>query len=434
ILLALIMAISTGACSRTEGRNNDDNDEEQTVQITEDGDEDEDEDKDKDRDKDKNKDEDKSPAESPTIKLPPARSGGTKPDYGTLSDNLYSFQCEINGDLYQFPMKYTDFISYGWTIDGDDTEKVDSGFYKYEYFSIGDLKCYASVVNFDINALPINECYVGGIKIDEYRTEKVKDFSMRLPKGIEYGKSTVEEIKTAYGEPSYFYEGEYYTSLKYSYAVLQTVKIHVSAETGFVNEIEIQSLAEPEDLVTGEVGTEVPEIVKKYKAPDKLDDNFDTFTVQYGGHLYKLPAPVSCFIANGWEISKKDSDMYLAGRGYGIILLTKEYQKLRATVKNYSEMATIIENCFVTLVKSGDSDNKTEIIIPRNIKLEMSESEVEKALKGVEYKKDTLYSTYNRYLIEPVDFGLYCYKIYTDKGTVHKIEVNYEPHYDDYMK
>ena len=35
-----------------------------------------------------------------------------------MSDDIYSFQIKIDGQLYQFPMKYEEFEEKGWKFDG----------------------------------------------------------------------------------------------------------------------------------------------------------------------------------------------------------------------------------------------------------------------------------------------------------------------------
>jgi hypothetical protein len=438
LLLAFSMAISMSACARTISTSDDD---EEKSKISADVDENEDENEDDDtisdskenEDNETEDEEDKDDSEDISIKIP-NKPNGTKPDFGPLSDDIYSFQIEIDGDVYQFPMKYTDFISYGWVIEGNDTETIDPNYYMYNTFAKGKLKCFADIINFDINALPINECYVGGITISDSQALNAKNFTMRLPKGIEYGKSTVEDVKAAYGTPSDTYESEYYTSLRYEYASYQEIKIVVSADTGRISEIEVTNLTMPEDFVAGEVDTTVPEIVNKYKSPDKLDDDFDAFTVKYGGDLYQLPAPVSCFTANGWKIIEKESEMVVTGRSFGWVTLIKDNQRLRVIANNYCEKATAIDNCFVTKVQSGDYDNKTEIIIAKNITIGMSVAQLEKTLSGADYKKNDSSSSYDYYEIEAGDSVLDGYEIQTDKKTVTKIVVEYSPKYSDYVR
>ena len=357
-----------------------------------------------------------------------------KPNVCKLSDDVYSFQVEIDGELYQFPMKYTDFISYGWEYDQDDTEKLDSNYLLSAVFYKGKLECYADIVNFDINALPIGECYVSGLSIDSVNIRDAKEFSLRLPKGLEYGKATVEDVKGAYGTPSDTYDGEYFTKLTYEYDYYQKVEILVSKETASIESVDIQNASIPDDFVVSEVSMDMPEIVKKYKVPDKLGDSFDTYVVKYGGELYQLPAPVSSFISNGWKIKENSSDMIVAGRSYGWVTMMNDNQELRAIANNYSEGATSIDNCFLTSVKSGDYNNKTDIMIPRDITIGMSESDLEKALNGVEYEKDTSSSSYNYYSIVPGRSKLDLYEIYSKDKAIYKIEVSNSPRYSDYVK
>ncbi len=208
----------------------------------------------------------------------------------------------------------------------------------------------------------------------------------------------------------------------------------MSRESGSIESIEIQNASIPDDFAISDISMEVPEVVNEYKAPDKLGDSFDTFVVQYGGELYKLPAPVSSFISNGWEIKKESKDMIIAGRSYGWVSLVNDNQELKVIANNYSEGATSIENCFMTSVKSGDYNNNTDIVIPRNITIGMSESDLEEALGGVEYEKDASSSSYTDYIIVPGKSKLDYYEILTKDNAVYKIEVNNSPRYSDYVK
>lgn len=360
--------------------------------------------------------------------------GGTKPDFGTLSDDLYSFQVEINGDLYQFPMRYSDFVSYGWEYNEDDTEKLGSNYMLMGVFSNGKFDCYVDIANFDVNAQAISECYISRISVESINLRNVDDFSLRLPKGLEFGKATLEDIKEAYGTPSDTYEGQYSTKLTYQYDYYQKIEIGVSKESGGIESIKVQNTVMPDDFVASEVEAEVPEIVNTYIAPEKLDDSFDTFIVQYGGSFYQLPAPVSTFVTNGWKVDESGTDMVIAGQSFGYVTLMKDNQKLRVMANNYSEGATSIENCFVTTVKSGDYGNSTDIVISRNITIGMSEADLEKVLTGIEYEKDTSSTAYNYYKIIPGKSSLDNYEIYVKDKAVYKIEVQNSPRYSDYIK
>ena len=42
-----------------------------------------------------------------------------------LSDDIYSFQAEIDGEIYQFPMSFEEFTAKGWTYDGDAAQTME---------------------------------------------------------------------------------------------------------------------------------------------------------------------------------------------------------------------------------------------------------------------------------------------------------------------
>lgn len=422
ILLTISMIILLGACSKVETSKNDNETEEDTsTQETTEA-------------KDNDSETKESASTQEDSKKETEQVRGEIPDFGTLSDDIYSFQVEINGDLYQFPMKYSDFISYGWEFKGDDTESLDS-YYKFkDTFENNGLECRADVINFDINARPISECYVASITIDRYETDKVDNFSLRLPKGIEYDKATLEDVQEAYGIPSDTYDGDSTTALTYKLEIYREIQIRFSKETNAIDSVEIRNLVVPDDFVESEASTDVPDIVGKYKAPDKLGEGFDTYTVEFGGDLYQVPAPVSNFIDNGWKVNKDDSEEIVSGRGSGFVSLMKDNQRLRVLCSNYSEGATAIENCFVTTIKSGDSDNNTKITIPKNLTIGSSEADLEKALTEVEHEKDDSSDSYTYYRIIPGESSLDNYEIIVRDGAISKIEVNNSPKYSEFIK
>lgn len=419
-LLAISMIVMLGACSTAEPSNKDKIDKE-TKETASSGIE-------------ADIETEESTSTEKDVKEETGQARGEAPDSGTLSDDIYSFQVEINGDLYQFPMKYSDFTSYGWDFKNDDTEIIDSYSIYSGTFNNNGLQGYADIINFDINARVINECYVSSITIEGCDVNKVDNFSLRLPKGLEYGKTTVEEIKEAYGIPSDTSDDEYYTNLTYKTGIFQKVDIKVSKETATVETVKIENAVKPDDFEESEVSIEVPEIVTKYKAPNKLGDGFDAYIVEFAGDLYQIPAPVSSFINNGWEINKEDSEEILSGGGSGFVSLMKDKQKLKVLCKNYSKGATAIENCFVPTVKSGDYDNNTDIKIPHNLTIGSSESDLEKVLAGVEHEKDTSSDAYNYYRIIPGESILDNYEITVTDGAISKIEVNNAPKYSEFTK
>ena len=262
-----------------------------------------------------------------------------------------------------------------------------------------------------------------GITINTYTEDRGSDFTLRLPKGLEFGKATIKDIKKAYGKPSEVYHSTYDTKLTYQLDFSQEVEMKVSNETGTITKLLIENTVKPGDFIDGEANTEVPGVVEEYKSPNKMGDNLNEFIVEYGGDLYQIPAPVSSFTSNGWELDEDDTDMTISGRGYGAVTLMKDDQKLVTRCINYYENATSVENCFVTNVESGVYENDTKIVISQNITIGSSVSDLEKAIDGIEHKEGGSSDVGEYYNITPAESILDNYEITTEGGFVDSITV-----------
>lgn len=354
-----------------------------------------------------------------------------------LSDDIYSFQIQLNGKVYQFPMEFKVFTANGWLYDGNESEMVNSGFIKgTQVFDKGKLEIYADILNYDINAKPCDECYIAGISIDHYQLDKA-GASASMAKGIEIGTSTADDIRTAYGTPSYDNTTDSgFTNIEYRMGTYQSVRFSIDSESKKLSKIQIQNYAEPEDFIAGEISTEIPEIVERYEAPESVSSEFADFTVEYGGTIYQLPAPVRIFEANGWKVMEDRSDMQVAGHNYGWVTMMKDNQTLKVIANNYSEQATEIHNCFVTSVKSDEFEAKVPMIIARGITIGMSQADLEKILSEFNFEKDNSSNTYVTYTVTPVKSILDRYTIAVRKsdGIVCSIKMEYTPQYSTFAK
>lgn len=380
-------------------------------------------------------------AESSSLPQQPAQTGD-KPDFGPLSDDLYAFQLEINGDVLQFPMTFEQFLSFGWALkDSDDeSEVLDSNYRTGMTFThTSGMSCYVQVLNFDVNSLPVKDCYVGGIQVDSTSFNKVEDMdklSIVLPGGIQYGVSTLQEALDAYGTPSYENTLSSGTEIiEYKLDYYQEVELWFGSESGTVESIDIENFTKPADFVDSEVSSDVPDIVNRYTAPTAVSSDFADWTVEYGGKLYQLPAPVSEFEADGWVIQEGDSEMTINGRGSGWLTMRKDNQKLKIIVQNYSEGATAVNNCFVTEVLSDPYDCKIVLTTSGGITIGTTEADLKTAIAGMELKEEDS-SSYRYYKVMPTGSLVDCYEFYVNKetGLVYKIEVSYQPKYADYTK
>ena len=268
---------------------------------------------------------------------------------GELGDDIYSFSMEFDGQIMKFPMTYQDFVGMGWELSSreDPDMKISTNSYGFVSFNKGKNSVSAEVMNLGINEVGLEDSLIGGITVDGSYDIDLTSVSVKLPGGIELGKSTLDDIKAAYGEPSDTYEGDLYTKVTYEKDTYQEVELSVFKDDNTLKKVDMENLEEPEGYDKGAVSDEVPDIVTSYETPTALGDDMLDTAVEYMGDLYSLPAPVSAFTANGWEIQDAEDTPYVEGGGIAFIDMMKNNQSIHFSVYNETENATALENCFV---------------------------------------------------------------------------------------
>ena len=266
-----------------------------------------------------------------------------------LGDDIYSFSMEFDGQIMKFPMTYQDFVGMGWELSSreDPDMKISTNSYGFVSFNKGKNSVSAEVMNLGINEVGLEDSLIGGITVDGSYDIDLTSVSVKLPGGIELGKSTLDDIKAAYGDPSDTYEGDLYTKVTYEKDTYQEVELSVFKDDNTLKKVDMENLEEPEGYDKGAVSDEVPDIVTAYKAPDALGSDMLDTAVEYMGDFYSLPAPVSAFTANGWEIQDAEDTPYVEGGGIAFIDMMKNNQSIHFSVYNETENATALENCFV---------------------------------------------------------------------------------------
>lgn len=286
---------------------------------------------------------------------------------GELGDDIYSFSMEFDGQTMKFPMTYQEFTDMGWELSSseDPDTKVSTNSYGMLTFNKGASSVYADVINLGINEVGLEDCLIGGISVDGSYDVDLTAVSVKLPGDIELGKATLDDIKAAYGEPSDTYEGDLYTKLTYQKDSYQEVELSVFKDDNTLKEVDMRNFEEPEDYDKGTVSDEVPDIVTSYETPTALGDDMMDTAVEYMGDLYSLPAPVSAFTANGWEIQDAEDTPYVEGGGIAFIDMMKNNQSIHFSVYNETENATALENCFVRELSFATYD-------PESIEMKLS--------------------------------------------------------------
>lgn len=304
----------------------------------------------------------------------------TAPAAAGLGTDIYSFQLEYAGKLIQLPMTYEDFTALGWTLSENDSPDtmVPTGSYTMVTFNNGEVSAYVDMINFGINEAAVTDCLVAGITLDmSWGDTDLTANPVNLPGGISMGVSNVDDIKAAYGEPSDTYDSDLYTKMTYEKDSYEQVELCVYKESNTLLQVDIRNFKEPEGFDKGSVSTEVPEIVTAYQTPEALGSDFMDPEVEFMGNLYRLPAPVSVFLDNGWEMKDVAEDAFIEGGGLEVIEMMKDNQTVRLSVHNLTENATFIENCFVTELSFGSYDPEVLALkLSENITLGADKSEL----------------------------------------------------------
>ena len=354
-----------------------------------------------------------------------SKPSGTVNTPSELSDDLYSFQVSVEGTVYQFPMWASDFAALGWTFDGT----ADGTLASYEYtvaesWVKDDVEVYTTLANMTMNTLAYEDAAVAGIEFSKWNLENC-DWEIILPKGIQYGVSTRDDIIAAYGEPSYEYDGDMYYNMSYEYDTYQEIDLYVYKDTGVLQEIEIRNMIELEGG-DNSVDPTVPEAVKNYTAPTELGDDLYVYNIEIEGNLYALPFPVSELLDNGFTIKESESNMEIGAGSYGWVELVYNNQSYSCIVNNFADYATIVENCFVTSFESDEYYAKFDVTIPGDIKRGDTEKELLDVIKDFNYEVETSgdYTYYSIY--KPGDEYGSAFDIRVKEGVIIGIEVEYD--------
>jgi len=347
-----------------------------------------------------------------------------------VSDNIYDYQFGINGDLITFPISVSDLKALGWECTDDENAMVPSGRYGLTFFKKGEDKIMFYTMNFDVNETPVKDCYICGAKIENYSFKGV----LNVAKGIKLNTSTQTSVREALGEPTQNYESDKYPSDTYREQNYQYIKFsydHANGDT--LMSIEVERFVKPEGFQESEINTsDVPAITQAYQAPTEISGNLLDYTIEYDGAIYKLPAPVSQFIANGWEIDRDNSEATIDGQSSGKVTLKKNGQEFWTYVRNYDKNATIIENCFVTELEVSIYKADVSMKLSNGIEKGADEGILESALNGytVEKKEE---SSYTEYVVKDDRSLTYHVNIVVRDGKISSISAQYDPRRDEYL-
>jgi len=326
-------------------------------------------------------------------------------DYETpadMSDDLFSFQVAINGELYQFPMWYADFEAMGWTYEGDASKELASNEYiSYEKWSKDGITVKTTIANMSSGKKSVKESAVAGIRISYDSTMEEKNCKIELPGGIVLGESLKEDVISTYGEPDDNQDNERYHYYGYTQGWYEEINIFWDTENNIIDSISMENIVELEGT-DNSVSEETPDVVASYEAPTAVGEDLYSFDVKINGNYYTFPCPVSEFLDNGYELyDHAYGDTELAAGKSGFVTMEYEGEAYKYGAVNYADYAATIDNCFIYSFDVTDRED-TELEIPLGIKCGDTEEELVSKLQGYEYERNDYgtagigYRFYNR--------------------------------------
>ncbi len=292
----------------------------------------------------------------------------TEPDYLIWTQ----YRLQIDEEVYTFPMTMDRFTGRGWT-GGTDGGTLEPFKYERYLFRRDDQTCSAYLYNPSDQTLPLDECLVGGIVIEEHDWADL-DCKITLPGDIIRGVSTGEDILEAYGEPSELCEGSLYTIYSYREDIDREVELEVYNTSGLLHNIRIENFAESKAPAYPAETEETPSLVLSYVKPESLSESLTEYEIELEGLVYSLPVPVSALIEDGWELDSDLSDQEIPGDYFGWVTLRQGDLSITQSVMNPEDTALAPENCWLEFLQVDARDKDVTGSLPGGVKIGMNEN------------------------------------------------------------
>jgi len=273
-------------------------------------------------------------------------------EYINLSDNIMDFTFILDGDVLKLPMPLEVFLSYGWEPQSAIIGTFLPGDYSTYHFVRNDKYVSVDLTNMSDEIRYVSKSTVYSINTSWTNAE------LELPHGISKGISNMDDVITAFGEPSRSSEWDTGYAIFYGDDYSSSVDIYFDDNDIKISRIYLRNRIQiPSDLISDKatVYSDITDRERQYIKPTELGDDLSSFNINIEGDLYRLPAPVSEFINNGWVFGKSTTDIIPGNRRImtGFTLIKDDYE-LSIELKNYDSRPLIKEKCFVVAVETSN--------------------------------------------------------------------------------
>jgi len=278
-----------------------------------------------------------------------------------LSSSLDSRMISLNGVLYTLPIPFAELAANGWReLHERPHHTIAPGTSaRFRILENGGQWINVSPFNFSETARPIDKSYIDFVSVgsiwEDYASELI------FPGNITLG-STYEEVIAAYGTPNareYDYEAPIPLETLIYFSGCIAIMLRIDKEAGLVWAMDIYCVKR------NPAPGQFPTAVTAYETPIELGDDWRTFIVRIDGDLYRLPAPITTFVENGWVYRAPHlfARINFGADGVEGLVLHRDNQIIRTTVRNYDNVIRTEEYGFVTRVELNFTQSGSEIPI-----------------------------------------------------------------------
>jgi hypothetical protein len=341
-----------------------------------------------------------------------------------LGNNLEDFTFRLDGYTYELPMPLSHLSETGWIFDSwcDFSDiNLTPGDYTNAYMHKDGKTIQIEVFNPYGQNKKFKDCIVSRMSF-EFPTET----ELILAKDIATDVINLDNVISFFGNPNSVLTSEDAKSVTleydFGYSDLLTANycnyvMCFSVETKQLESLVIANYTEAEEASD----KEDIQYLKAYTAPEALGEDLFSWNVELMGDVYTLPAPVSVFTENGWEIILAQNVKAGKSLEKGIIM-QKDGVVVEFSVYNFSAYQTSAADATIykmTEQKSGlGAGDDLQLTLPGNISIGMTEeaflqilekdAKVKEAFSVYEYEsydgtKSVTYS-YSDFMIAGMDF------------------------------
>lgn len=131
-----------------------------------------------------------------------------------------------------------------------------------------------------------------------------------------------------------------------------------------------------------------------YAAPQELGDDLSSFNLVLDGDLYRMPAPLTVYIDNGWEITKEGlDDISVYENGFLSVEMTRNGKTFYGVqLGAINDGVVNIENFFVSGIRNitspeymffGTNNQEITVVLPGGVTIGTPEDAMKEAYKSL---------------------------------------------------